>query len=170
MMEAHVMRLPDFSKAFEVTCDASGLTISGVLSQESHPIAYFNKKLNDARQRYSTYDKKIYTIIQALRYWRHYLLSQDFVLYSDHETLRYRNSQKRLNARHNKWAEFLQDYTFVLKHNAGVENKVTDALSRRVMTLVTMSTEVIGFERLREKYDSCPDFEKIYHVTRRPYS
>ena len=45
---------------------------------------------------------------------------------------------------------------------AGVENKVADALSRRVTTLITMNTEVIGFKRLREKYDSCPDFEKIY--------
>ena len=38
---------------------------------------------------------------------------------------------------------------------------VANALSGRVMTLVTMSTEVIGFERLREEYDSCPDFRKI---------
>jgi len=92
------------------------------------------------------------------------------MLYSDHEALRYLNSQKRLNARHSKWVEFMQDYTFVLKHKAGIENKVADALSRRVMTLLTMSTEVIGFERLKEEYDSCPDFEKIYHVTRRPCS
>ena len=48
----------------------------------------------------------------------------------------------------------------------GVENKVADALSRRVMTLVTMSTEVIGFERLREKYDSFPNFRKIYVTLR----
>ena len=155
------MRLLDFLKAFEVTCDASGLAIGGVLSQESHPVAYFSEKLNDARQRYSTYDKEFYAIIQALRYWRHYLLPQEFVLYSDHEALRYLNSQKRLNARHSKWVEFLQDYTFVLKHKAGIENKVADALSQRVMTLVTMSAEVIGFERLREEYDSCPDFGKI---------
>ena len=58
------------------------------------------------------------------------------------------------------------DYTFVLKHKAGVENKVVDALSRRVMTLVTMSTEVIGFERLKEAYNSCPDFGKIYVTLR----
>jgi len=51
MTEALVMRLPDFSKAFEVTCDTSGLTIGGVLSQENHHVAYFSEKLNDARQR-----------------------------------------------------------------------------------------------------------------------
>jgi len=169
MAEAPVMRLPDFSKAFEVTCDASGLAIRGVLSQESHPVAYFSEKLN-VQQGYSTYDKEFYAVIQALRYWRHYLLPQEFVLYSDHEALRYLNSQKRLNVRHSKWVEFLQDYIFVLKHKAGFENKVVDALSRRVMTLVTMSTEVIGFERLREEYDSCPDFGKICHVARRPCS
>jgi len=58
--------------------------------------------------------------------------------------------------------EFLQDCTFVLKPKAGVKNKVANVLSRRVMILVAMSAKVVGFERLREEYESCPDFEKIY--------
>ena len=100
MTEAPVMRLPDFTKPFEVECDASGIGIGGVLSQEHHPIAYFSEKLNDAKQKYSTYDKEFYAIIRVLWHWRHYLLSQEFVIYSDHEALHYLHSQKKLNFRH----------------------------------------------------------------------
>jgi len=166
MTEAHVMRLPGFTKVFEITCDASDVGIGGVLSQEKHHVAYFSEKLNDARQRYSTYDKEFYAVVQALRNWRHYLLPQEFVIYSDHEALKYLNSQKKLNSRHGRWVEFLQDYTYVLKHKAGVENRVADALSRRRALLSVISTEVVGFKKIKDTYESCPDFENIYTVLR----
>ena len=129
MTEAPVMRLPDFTKPFEVESDASGIGIGGVLSQKRHPIAYFSEKLNDAKQKYSTHDKEFYAIIRDLWHWRHYLLSLEFVIYSDHETLRYLHSQKKLNFRHDSWVEFLQRYSFMVKHRVGVENKAVDALS-----------------------------------------
>ena len=104
--------------------------------------------------------------MEALRYWRYYLLAQKFVLYSDYEALKYLNSQKKLNVRHNKWVKFLQDYIFVLRHKTEAENKVADALSRCMMILVAMSAEVTEFERLKEEYESCPDSGKIYVTLR----
>ena len=59
--------LPNFSKALEVTCNASRLAIGGVLSQENHFAAYFSEKLNDARQLYSIYDKEFYAVVHDLR-------------------------------------------------------------------------------------------------------
>ena len=73
-------------------------------------------------------------------------MSLEFVIYSDHETLRYLHSQKKLNFRHDSWVEFLQRYSFMVKHRVGVKNKATDALSRRVSLLSIMSVKVTGFE------------------------
>lgn len=162
MSEAPVLRLPDFSNVFEVACNASGVGIGGVLSQESHPFAFFSENLNAARQKYSTYKKEFYAVVQALRHWRHYLLSQEFVLLSDHEALRYLNSQKKLDPMCAKWVEFLQEYTFVLKHQAGVDNKVADALSRKIALMQSMSVTVTGFERMKDEYSTCPDFGALY--------
>ena len=133
------------------------------MSQEGHPIAFFNGKLNDVKRRYSTYDKEFYAVVQNLRFWRFYLLPTEFVLFSNHQALRYLNSQKKLNARHAKWVEFLNEYSFVINHRSGIENKAADALSRLTVTLHRISAHVIRFDRLKNEYFACPDFGIIYN-------
>ena len=55
--------LPDFNKTFQVKCDASGFAIGAVLSQDDRTIVYFSEKLNEAKVKYSMYDKEFYVVI-----------------------------------------------------------------------------------------------------------
>jgi hypothetical protein len=158
LTETPVLKLPDFAQPFEVACDASHVGIGGVLSQQRHPIAYFSEKLNETRRRYPAYDLELYAIIQSLKYWRHYLINREFVLYTDHDSLRHIQSQKKPNARHARWVDYLQQFTFVLKHKASSENRVADALSRRAHVLTSLTVKVTGFEELKHCYPNDPDF------------
>ena len=89
LTHAHLLALPNFAKNFEVQCDASGLGISGVLMQEEQPIAYFSKKLSGVALKYPTYDKELYALVQALKTWQHYLWPKEFVIHTDHESLKH---------------------------------------------------------------------------------
>ena len=113
------MKLPDFKHPFQVKCDASGVVIEAVLSQEDRPIVYLSEKLNDAKQKYSSYDKEFYDIVRTMKHWRHYLIPREFVLYSDNHALQYIMQQPNLKLKHVKWVEFLQSFTFVSKHISG---------------------------------------------------
>lgn len=123
------MVLPDFDLTFELHCDASKLGIGAMLSQQGRPVAYYSEKLAGARGRYSTYDVEFYAIVQAIKHWRHYLVHIDFVLFTDHDALRHLDSQAKVSSRHATWIAFLQQFTFVIRHQSGKTNRVADALS-----------------------------------------
>jgi hypothetical protein len=166
--ERPIMVLPNFGKTFQVRCDASGVAIGAVLSQDNRHVAYFSEKLNETKRKYSTYDKEFYAIIQALKKWRHYLVPQEFVLYSDNQALQFITRQEKLNQRHAKWIEFMQNFTFVIKHIVGNANKVVDALSRRCLILQEFQVKTLGFEHLKDMYCDDPDFKEAYEACENP--
>ena len=60
------------------------------------------------------------------------LLDGRFELIIDHCGLKYLFDQPTLNARKAIWLEFLCEIDFEIKHIKGKENKVVDALSKKV--------------------------------------
>ena len=65
-----VLALPDFTKPFELQCDASREGIEVVLIQDKHPIAYESRKLRGPERSYNIYDKEMLAIMHALAKFR----------------------------------------------------------------------------------------------------
>ncbi|MCO5550731.1 hypothetical protein L7F22_004222 [Adiantum nelumboides] len=131
LVSSPILKLPNFSKEFEVVTDASGLALGGVLTQEERPVAYTSRKLRDHERNYPTHDLELLAVIHALKLWRHYLLSRKFQLVTDHKSLKWIFTQPNLNMRQRRWIELLQEYDFDIKYRPGKDNVVADGLSRK---------------------------------------
>eukprot|EP00253_Pinus_taeda_P002642 PITA_02642 len=132
---APVLCVADPEKEYVVCTDASKEGVGGVLMQEGKVIAYESRKLKEHEQKYSAYDLELTVVIHALKMWRHYLVARKFLLMTDHHSLTSYFSQPTLNARQARWVDFLGNFDFEIKHLKGKENRVADALSRKVQSI-----------------------------------
>ena len=62
---ALVLALPNLQQPFEIETDASNDAIGAVLAQHMHPVAYHSETLSYIVLKYPTYDKEMYSIVQA---------------------------------------------------------------------------------------------------------
>ena len=120
------------------------------------------KKIQGATLNYPTYDKELYALVRALKTWEHYLVSKEFVIHSDHESLKYLKGQHKLNKRHAKWMEFLEQFPYVIKYKKGSTNIVVDALSKRHVLFSKHGARILGFDNIKELYQEDQDFAFIF--------
>ena len=84
LTHAPVLRMPDFTKPFEIITDASDFALGAVLVQDRHPIAYESRKLIPAEINYTVTEKELLASVHALTVWRCYLEGTRFKLVMDH--------------------------------------------------------------------------------------
>lgn len=67
------------------------------------------------------------------------MIGKKFVLYSNHETLKFLHNKRRIsNDIHAIWVTYLQRFPIKIVYKVGVQNRNVDALSRRAALLVTL--------------------------------
>ena len=86
----------DPDKRFRMETDTSSYAYGVVLSQKGmdnkhHPVAFFLKSMNPAKQNYSISDKEALAIIKSLVHWRHLLegTRDPIQIITDHRNLKY---------------------------------------------------------------------------------
>ena len=127
-----VLALPDFSLPFTIECDASGVGLGAVLMQNQRPIAFHSQVLKGKALHLSTYEKELLALVTAVHKWRPYLLGRPFIIKTDQQSLKYLLEQRIATPAQQKWLTKLLGYLFVVEYKKGIENKVANALSRRV--------------------------------------
>jgi hypothetical protein len=87
LISAPVLKLPDFTKAFELIADACECppAVGAVLMQEGHPVAFYSRKLSGPELNYSASDIEMLAVISALKEWRCYLEGVPFIIVTDHK-------------------------------------------------------------------------------------
>ena len=131
---APIVRPPNWQLPFEVMCDASDLAVGAVLGQrvegKSYVVYYARKTLNEAQRNYTTTKKELLAVVYALDKFRAYLIGSDIIIFTDHSALKYLVTKKNVKARLIRWVLLLQEFNLQIRYKKGVENVVSDHLSR----------------------------------------
>jgi hypothetical protein len=86
-------------------------------------------------------------------------LAERIVIHSNHESLKHIRDQAKLNKRHAKWVEFIETFSYIIKHKKGKENVIADALSRCYTMLSQLDHNFFGFDSIKELYATDVDFK-----------
>ena len=98
-----ILAFPDIDCVFYLESNASDYATGAVLSIEKegvwHPIAFSSHSMTPQERNYPIADKEMFSVIQALEQWRHYLegARHQFEIWNDHVNLQWFMQRQDLN-------------------------------------------------------------------------
>ena len=164
LAEATLLVHPDATAEMAVFTDASDFAIGAVLQQKVsdvwQPLEFFSRKLNPAESNYGAYDRELLAVYASIKHFRHMLEAREFCVYTDHKPLVYAFSQKEQPStpRQVRHFDYIGQFTTDIRHVAGDENVVADALSR----VNEISTpQHIDYDALAESQKDDPELQRL---------
>jgi hypothetical protein len=128
---APVLALPDFTQSFIVECDASMYGFEAVLLQDQHLVAFFSRPVTPRHRSLTAYERELIDLVLAICHWRPYLWGRQFVVRTDHFSLKFLLDQCLATIPQHHWVDKLLGFDFTVEYKAGSTNMVADALSCR---------------------------------------
>lgn len=126
---------PRTYRPFILRTDASDYAVGACVSQmddegRERPIAFASAKLSDVQTRWSTIEKKAYTVIFALKRFDVIVFGSAIILYTDHNPLQYLAACVPKSAKLTNLSLSLTRYDITVKQIHGKDNVTADRLSR----------------------------------------
>ena len=135
-----------------LVCDASATHVGAVLQQRKsascswEPLGFFSRKLDRPQLVYSAYDRELFAAFAAVRHFRYQLEGRHFVLWTDHKPLLSSlvKVSESWTPRQQRQLAYLAEFNVILRHVAGADNVVADALSRPPASSVDIPVVSLG--------------------------
>ena len=119
-----------------LTTDASDIGIGACLEQHTErgwqPISFFSKKLKKSEQKYSTFDRELLALYEAVRHFRYFLEGRNFIMFTDHQPLvnSLHKQSDPWSTRQQRHLSYISEHSTDIRHIAGKHNIIADYLSR----------------------------------------
>ena len=130
-----ILAHPDLTKGYHLIFDASSYAIGGILCQKGedgqlHPVSYGSSILSESQRKWSTVQKKLYSLVYFSEKFENYLINNKFHAITDNKALLHLDTFKNAkNDRLWRWFEILQKFEFTISYSPSKQNP-SDALSR----------------------------------------
>jgi hypothetical protein len=137
-----------YDQTIVVTTDASVLGCGGSVSNRyvdeegetcTRVVALASHAFTDAESRWKTIEQEGFGVVWMVQTHRCVLWGHPFILETDHRNLLFIHGGT--SAKVTRWSLSLQNFDYILRHVAGVENVVTDTLSRAPVALLDSAIE-----------------------------
>jgi hypothetical protein len=96
------------------------------------PLGFFSAQLDKAQVNYSAFDRELFAVVAAIKYFRFMLEGRPFTVFTDHRPLVGALSRRSdpCSSRQQRHLSFIAEFSPVIRHIAGQSNVVADTLSR----------------------------------------
>ena len=122
--------------SLRLTTDASNVAYGAVLEQVVNgvpqPLAFFSRKLQKPETKYSTFDRELLAVYQAVRHFKFLLEGETFEIRTDHRPLihAFTKPGDAWSGRQQRQLAAISEFGCTLTYVPGKNNPVADALSR----------------------------------------
>ena len=134
LVNAPVLAHPDFNHGFILDVDACDQSIGAVISQkihgEEHAIAFASRTLTKSERAYCVTRKELLALVTFVKHFKHYLYGKNFLVRTDHSSLRWLMNFKNPEGQIARWIETLSSYDMKVEHRPGRLHQNADGVSR----------------------------------------
>jgi len=161
LSEFPILRRPNFNKVFILHTNSSALGIEAIIGQldekgKEYVIAYASRSNDKAESNYSSYEGECLAVVWAVIHFKLYLYSTNFILYIDHQPIKWLMTNDKLTGKLACWVLILQEYEFKVIHRPSITHQNANTMSRRPLI---MSED---FSKAKQDFDQIPAIHVSY--------